>query len=881
MQESKGLKYAKNQNKRFDPAYIQIGIVKDNRDPQRSGKLKVWIAGSQSSENSKESWITCKYLSAFAGKSMGSSNAQQFKEYPKSYGLWAVTPDVGNMVGVFFANGNIHDAYWFGGVFEDRMNSMVPGMATKVVNNYGTDTPIPVTDYDRNTIGTLTDEKYVNSPVVEGLKKQNLLYDTDYGSVNRSSTRQTVNALYGLSSPRQNSIVIDDGYLEDELNAPSWDDDMDGYQNTKMNNPSDDNRIGSRKNEGICLRTRSGAQILLSESTGSVFIINRDGTARIEMTPEGYINIHSDSSINVRTDEDMNFTIKKDWNVEVGGNLNFHVKGDSKLELIGKLDTKVQGEVVFNTNSSMRIFASAEIRMQSSSSTEITSGAALNVTSKDITSIKGSEMHLTGANTNLTLAGDVSSNSIYRGPDFQTPSVGLNQHIHYHANFNSPTSHSDAMAPPVQGGDSASPKEATPAQPANDVLAVVPVKNSQEAVEMVNTTPEVTQSLEQDMLYDDPGNGVTYYQTYESLGMVMPCSGTIRQYGYWGKNVQTETGGVANRNGWIIQCKGDVVAPEKGKIGKNNVGFFIVHGNGYKTVYYDVDLELYNGDTVSKGQKIGTAKGIFYFEVRLQDAALFGFNGTVDPGLFYSTVTGKGADCANKSLSVGQRSNPNAQPIASNSPSIDSTDLVMISSVQTIGSNYSQRGSKKVPRKTTTKKASASGKTVNFQINDNVSIDKTVVDWKVTNEDSLLISDLKAFEGLGNVINGRAYQYIDSEGFPTIGYGHLIRPGESFPNGISIEEAEKMLQQDIIKSISDAKKIYASYNMNTPYMIQLILTEMVFQMGAGKVRKFTGTLGAMARGDYRAAAAGMRNSLWYTQTTRRAETLARRVEKCA
>ena len=880
MQESKQLKYANNQNKRFDPAFIQIGVVKDNRDPSRSGKLKVWISGSQSNEGSKESWITCRYLSAFAGRTKGTSNAQQFNEYPKSYGLWATPPDVGTSVGVFFANGNVHDAYWFGGVFDDRMNAMVPGMATKVIENYGTDTPVPITDFDRNSLQTVVDEKYVNSPVVEGLKKQNLLYDTDYGAVNRSSTRQTIPTVYGLSSPRQNSIVIDDGYLEDELNSPSWDDDPDGYQNTNMNNPSDDNRIGSRANEGICLRTRSGAQILLSESTGNVFIINRDGTARIEMTPEGFINIHSDSSINIRTDEDMNFTIKKDWNVEVGGNLNFHVNGDSKIEMQGKLDTKVQGEVVFNTSSSMRLFASAELRFQSGANTEITSGAVLNVTSKDITGIKGSEIHLTGGGTNLTLAGDVSSNSIYRGPDFQTPSVGLNDHIHYHASFSDPTNHSDAMAPPVQGGDSGSPKEATAAQPANDVLAEVPVRTSQDAVAMVNTTQPVTQALDQDMLYDDPGSGVTYYQTYESLGMVMPCSGTIRQFGYWGKDVATETGGKASRNGWIIQCKGDVVAPEKGTVGKNNTGFFILHGNGYKTVFYDVNMSVYNGDTVTKGQKVGTANGIFYFEIRLTDSALYGFNGTVDPGLFYSKVTGKGAECANKSLTAGQRSNPNAQPIASNDPAIDSTDLVMINSVQTIGSGYAQRGSKRVPRKTQGTKVAQKGQAVNFQINDNVSIDKTVVDWKVTNDDSLLISDLKGFEGFGNAINGRSYPYVDAHGH-SVGFGHFIKPGEDFSQGVTLEEAEQMLMQDVKIAIRDAKKIYASYNMHTPYMIQLVITEMVYQMGIGGVRNFTGTLGAMAKGDYRAAAAGMRNSLWYSQTTRRAETLARRVEKCA
>lgn len=881
MQDSKELKYSKNQGARFDPDFIQIGVVKDNRDPSRSGKVKVWISGSQSSESTKESWITCRYLSVFAGRTSGSANATTFQQHPKSYGFWATPPDVGTQVAVFFANGNIHDAYWFGGVFDERMNAMVPGMATKVMSDTGTDTAIPITDYDRNSIETQVDQKYVNSPVIDGLKKQNLLYDTENGAVNRSSTRQTISTVYGMSTPRQNSIVIDDGYLDDELTAASWDDD-DNYQNTNFNNPSDDTRVGNRKDEGICLRTRSGAQILLSESHGHVFIINRDGTARVELTPEGYINIHSDKSMNLRTDEDLNLTILKDFNVEVGGNYNMHVAGDSKLELGGKLDTKIAGEVVFNTGASMRLFANAELRFQSGSNTEITSGAVLNTTSAGITNIKGSSVNITGGSTDLTIGTDVSSNTVMKAQDFQSGSVGLVSHIHYHAAFTDASNHSDEMAAPVNGGASSNSQSAQSAQPANDVQPQVPVRTQQDAVATINTTQEVTQSLQQDMLYDDPENGVTYYQTYESLGMVMPCTGTIRQFGYWGQNVPTESGSKANRNGWIIQCKGNVVAPESGTVGKSTNGYFIVHSNGFKTVYYDVNFTVFNGDKVTKGQTVGTANGIFYFEIRMTEAALYGFSGTVDPGLFYSTVTSKGADCANKSLTSGERSNPTAQAIASNDPSIDSTDLVNINSVQSIGSGYAQRGSKRVPNRVRAASTrTASGSTQNFQINDNVNIDKTVVDWKITENDTQLITDLKSFEGLGNVINGRAYTYIDSVGVPTIGFGHAIKSGESFPNGISMDEAESMLIQDVKSAIKDAKKIYASYNMHTPYMVQLILTEMVYQLGAGGVRKFTGTLSSIQTGDYRKAANGMRNSAWYKQTTRRVEILARRMESCA
>ncbi|WNA15959.1 hypothetical protein XaC1_316 [Xanthomonas phage XaC1] len=880
MQESKQLKYSNNQAGRFDPDRIQIGVVKDNRDPDNSGKLKVWISGSQSNEGTKESWITCRYVSIFAGRTDGEENASTFQEYPKSYGFWAVPPNVGSQVCVFFANGNIHDAYWFGGVFDDRMNAMVPGMATKVVSSSGVDSAIPVTDYDRNSLETVVEEKYVNSPVIDGLKKQNLLYDLNNGAVNRSSTRQTIPTVYGMSSPRQNSIVIDDGWLDDELKATNWDQD-EGYQDTKLNNPSDDTRVGSRKDEGICLRTRSGAQILLSESNGNVFIINRDGTGRVEITPEGYINIHADNSINIRTEADMNYYIAKDFNIELGGNLNLKVGGDSKLDLAGKLDAKVGSEVVINTGASLRLYASADLRFQSGASSNITAGSTLNLLSTDVTNAKASAIQLTGAGTHLTIKSDVSTNAIYKGQDFQAGSVGLVNHIHYHAAFTSPTNHSDAMAAPVQGGGSSNAAPAESAQPANDVQPVVPVQKAQESVQVVNTTPEVSQALEQDMFYDTEGSGITYYQTYESLGMVMPCTGTIRQYGYWGQNVDNGDGTKSNRNGWIIQCKGDIVAPEAGTVATIEGGFYIMHKNGFKSVFYDAKLTSYNGDSVTKGQKVATGNGIFYFEIRQSNSALFGFGGTIDPGLFYSTVTGKGSDCANKQLQAGERSNKDAKPVASNDPSINSTDLVNILSVQTIGSGYAQRGSRRTPTRLTANTTKAvKGSAVNFQINDNVSIDKTVVDWKVSNDDSLLISDLKGFEGFGNAINGRSYPYVDAFGH-SVGFGHFIKPGEDFSNGLTMDEAVQYLMQDVKIAITGAKKIYASYNMKTPYMIQLVLTEMVYQMGLGSVRKFTGTLSAMARGDYRAAASGMRNSAWYQQTTRRAETLIRRVEACA
>lgn len=39
--------------------------------------------------------------------------------------------------------------------------------------------------------------------------------------------------------------------------------------------------------------------------------------------------------------------------------------------------------------------------------------------------------------------------------------------------------------------------------------------------------------------------------------------------------------------------------------------------------------------------------------------------------------------------------------------------------------------------------------------------------------------------------------YRDGAGFPTIGYGHLVKPSESFPNGIDETKAAAILADDI------------------------------------------------------------------------------------
>lgn len=158
--------------------------------------------------------------------------------------------------------------------------------------------------------------------------------------------------------------------------------------------------------------------------------------------------------------------------------------------------------------------------------------------------------------------------------------------------------------------------------------------------------------------------------------------------------------------------------------------------------------------------------------------------------------------------------------------------------------------------------------------------------WIVTSDNPDLLRDIKLYEGtidyqkkLGYFRDNKFWVYKDTLGFPTIGYGHLLLEGERFPNGLSIEDADKMLAKDLESTINDAKSIYDQYKMDAPLALQMVLVQMVFQMGKAGVSKFKNTLTAMANKEYSKAAYGMRNSLWYRQTTGRAEKMAKIVEQ--
>lgn len=74
---------------------------------------------------------------------------------------------------------------------------------------------------------------------------------------------------------------------------------------------------------------------------------------------------------------------------------------------------------------------------------------------------------------------------------------------------------------------------------------------------------------------------------------------------------------------------------------------------------------------------------------------------------------------------------------------------------------------------------------------------------------------------------------------------------------------------------------YANWWRAMDEMRQTVLANMCFNMGWGKLKEFANTLNAMHFADYKAAAVGMRASLWAKQVGDRAERLAKIMEQGA
>lgn len=127
--------------------------------------------------------------------------------------------------------------------------------------------------------------------------------------------------------------------------------------------------------------------------------------------------------------------------------------------------------------------------------------------------------------------------------------------------------------------------------------------------------------------------------------------------------------------------------------------------------------------------------------------------------------------------------------------------------------------------------------------------------------------------------------YRDHLGLPTVGIGHLVREydeeyGEPVGTPVTEERVIELFESDVLSVLEDCDRLYPEFE-TLPEEAQLIIANMMFNMGYSRLSKFRMMKAAVEAGDWKEAAAQMKDSRWARQVPNRADRLIKRMERLA
>ena len=123
--------------------------------------------------------------------------------------------------------------------------------------------------------------------------------------------------------------------------------------------------------------------------------------------------------------------------------------------------------------------------------------------------------------------------------------------------------------------------------------------------------------------------------------------------------------------------------------------------------------------------------------------------------------------------------------------------------------------------------------------------------------------------------------YLDHLGYPTFGIGHLITDddpecGASVGTKVDSDRVQEAFEADVESVLSDCERLYVQFE-HLPEEVQLIIANMMFNMGYTRLSKFKGMKRGVDSRNWEKAADEMVDSKWYEQVTRRADRLVVRM----
>ena len=124
--------------------------------------------------------------------------------------------------------------------------------------------------------------------------------------------------------------------------------------------------------------------------------------------------------------------------------------------------------------------------------------------------------------------------------------------------------------------------------------------------------------------------------------------------------------------------------------------------------------------------------------------------------------------------------------------------------------------------------------------------------------------------------------YNDHLGYPTFGIGHLVRDtdpeaGAAVGTPVTEDRVIQAFNEDVETVLNDCTILYRDFN-DLPEEAQLIIANMMFNLGRPRLSKFKGMKAGVDSRDWKKAADEMIDSAWYRQVPNRAGRLVSRMK---
>lgn len=406
-----------------------IGIVKNNIDPTRNGRLQVYIPEyGGANENDPTNWLTVSYVSPFRGQTRQRIGTNlyidpaydlnsPYENSFQSYGMWAVPPDLNIKVLCIFVSGDPAQGYWYGCIQDSFDAHMVPAIGAvnaatgtgntsgyywnpsqlqthkmlqqyiELINPSTGDTEIPFRLPVSEPILPAQNNQPTSPSKVQLVPQvaqtrylgiQGLAFDFLRGTTTASSIRENPSQVFGISTPGRLSPFANVALSQALLQQ------MNDYLNSGGNvNPDTQTAV----TQALSTNFRAGGhQFVLDDGTvdGQYQGIRiRSATGHmIQMDDTNgqiyIITANGNAWIELTPSGRIDIFAANDFSIRSHGNINFHADQNINLNANGKLNINSGSDITVNSTGDITTRSSGSTLIYSSSDLQVGTDGALN-----------------------------------------------------------------------------------------------------------------------------------------------------------------------------------------------------------------------------------------------------------------------------------------------------------------------------------------------------------------------------------------------------------------------------------------------------------------------------------------------------------------------